>query len=163
MDQAKEWLPFMSLTVALLAVFFGPLISWLMARRQIDSTLKVANKQILAPMRQRWIEALRDLISELTSEAHYLYIAGGDEETEEAAEKNDKARHRMLFLEQKIRLMVNPNEDDHQALIQRIRDLVTEADSSGRPREDFGALHKEVTDLSRRVFKREWKRIKEPF
>lgn len=162
MDQVKEWLPFMSLAVALLAVCFSPLISWLVAKKQINSTLKVANKQILAPMRQQWIEALRDLISELTSEAHYLYIAGGDEETD-ATGKTDKARHRMLFLEQKIRLMVNPKEDDHQVLVQRIRDLVTEAESSGRPRKDFGALHQEVTDLSRRVFKREWDRIKEPF
>ncbi len=60
-------IPVLSLIVAALAVFVGPLISWLVAKRQLASSLEVANKQIIAPMRQAWINDLRDLLAELTS------------------------------------------------------------------------------------------------
>lgn len=160
-DKINYWLPVLSLLVALLAVFFGPAISWLVTRNQIRSSLRAANKQILAPMRQQWIENLRDLIAELTSEAHYLYIAAADEDTEEGSAKNERASRRMLFLEQKVCLMLNPNEADHQDLIRKIRALVGAAETYDPKGPEFGALHEAVTDLSRRVFKREWDRVKQ--
>jgi len=64
----------------------------------------------------------------------------------------------------KISLLLNPNETDHQQLIEKIRRMVESASIEGPRRvedQNFGALHTEVTDLSRRVFKREWDRIKE--
>ena len=45
-------IPVLSLIVAALAVVFGPLISWRIAKRQIEASAEVANKQITAPMRQ---------------------------------------------------------------------------------------------------------------
>jgi len=45
-------IPVLSLLVAAIAVFVGPLISWSIANRQVQSSLAVANKQIIAPMRQ---------------------------------------------------------------------------------------------------------------
>lgn len=160
MGKVTDWLPVLSLVVAALAVFFGPAISWLVARHSIRSSLKAANKQILAPMRQQWIEALRGLIAELTSEAHHLYIAAADQDSDEGSAENEKAHRRMLFLEQKVRLMLNPNEADHQDLMGKIRALVHAAEAyESRP--EFGDLHDAVTDLSRRVFKREWDRIKQ--
>lgn len=68
----------LSLIVAALAVFFGPFISLHVARRQVRSSLDVANRQITAPMRQAWINALRDLLSELCSSAHHYFVAGFD-------------------------------------------------------------------------------------
>lgn len=155
MDRVNYWLPILSLVVAALAIFFGPLISWLVARSQIQSSLKAANKQILAPMRQQWIEALRGLIAELASEAHYLYIAAEDEETDKGSAKNERARRRMFFLEQKVSLMLDPNEADHQDLIKNIRALVQAGECYDSKGPEFGGLHKTVTELSRRVFKRE--------
>lgn len=161
MAKLNDWLPVISLLVAALAIFLGPAVSWLVARNQVRSSLKAANKQILAPMRQQWIEDLRNLIAELTSEAHYLYIAAADEDPDEGSTKNEKARRRMLFLEQKVRLMLNPNEADHQDLIVKIRALVSAAEAYDPKGPDFGSLHIAVTDLSRRVFKREWDRVKQ--
>jgi hypothetical protein len=73
----NQLLPIISLIVAALAVFLGPLISWAIAKRhtssfeknlllQTETSLKIANKKIIAPMRQAWINQLRDLIAELT-------------------------------------------------------------------------------------------------
>ena len=49
MDNA---IPILSLIVAALAVFVGPFISWFVAKSQLASSLEIANKQIIAPMRQ---------------------------------------------------------------------------------------------------------------
>jgi hypothetical protein len=49
------------LVVAALAVFVGPVISWYAAKRQLTSSLAVANKQIVAPMRQAWIKEVPQL------------------------------------------------------------------------------------------------------
>lgn len=161
MGKINDWLPVLSLRVAALAVLFGPAVSWLITRQQVRSSLKAANKQILAPLRQQWIEALRGLIAEVTSEAHYLFIAAADEDIDEGSAKNEKARRRVLFLEQKVRLMLNPNETDHQELIGKIRALVNAAEAYDPKGPEFGGLHEAVTDLSRRVFKREWDRVKQ--
>lgn len=72
MSMLAPTLSILSLIVAILAVFIGPIISLRIARRQVCSSLEIANKQVIAPMRQAWINNLRDLISELTSSAlHY--------------------------------------------------------------------------------------------
>ncbi len=68
------WLPVLSLIVAALAVFVGPFVTAWVARVQMRASLRAANKQIVGPMRQQWIEALRDLIAELSSEAHRVFV-----------------------------------------------------------------------------------------
>jgi hypothetical protein len=159
-DQSLE-LALLSLVVAALAVFVGPLVSWHVTRLQIRASLRSANKQILAPMRQQWIESLRDLISELVSEAHHLYVAAADEDSDEGAVANESVRRRMRFLVQKIDLMVNPSEEPHQELVEQLGRLVSAADRRGVGAADFAGLHAAVTDTSRRVFKQEWNRIRE--
>ena len=113
-------IPTLSLIVAALAVFVGPIISWSIAQRQIRassalasdqirSSLEASNKQIIAPMRQTWINNLRDLLAELTSSALHYYVAGFEDRTEEEYQ-------RVSLLESKVRLMLNAKEDDHQRL-----------------------------------------------
>lgn len=75
-------IPILSLVVAALAVFFGPIISWRTATRQLRANLEVSNKQIIAPMRQAWINNLRDLLSEITSNALHYHVAGFEERTD---------------------------------------------------------------------------------
>src|SRR5216683_8062210 len=93
-------IPVLSLVVAALAVFVGPFISLRVARRQVMASLEVANKQITAPMRQAWINSLRDLLAELTSSAQHYYVAGFEDRT-------DQEYQRLTLLEQKVRLMLN--------------------------------------------------------
>ena len=83
-------LPILSLVVAALAVFVGPIISWIIAKRhtassvrnvslQAETSLRIANKQIVAPMRQAWINSLRDLIAELAGKCAHYWAAGSEE------------------------------------------------------------------------------------
>ena len=110
----KDAIPILSLLIALLAVFVGPLLSWLTARRQAAIALAVANKQIIAPMRQAWINSLRDLTAELSSRALHYYQAGFED-------RSDAEYQELTLLEWKIVLMLNCNEADHSELEQSIR------------------------------------------
>jgi hypothetical protein len=47
MDQV---IPILSLVVAALAVFVGPLVSWFVAKRQVGSSLALTDKQIRASL-----------------------------------------------------------------------------------------------------------------
>lgn len=158
-------IPVLSLVVAALAVVFSPLVSWLIARRQfknsleltqrqINSSLAVANKQIIAPMRQKWINDLRDLIAELASDSLHYFRAGQDFE-------GYKNFQRLTFLESKIQLMLNPNEEDHQKLEWMIGEMLKALQRGEKGRDDFIATHPEVMKFSRQVFKREWNRVKD--
>ena len=148
-------IPTLSLIVAAIAVFFGPWISLRIAKRQMASSAEVANKQITAPMRQAWINNLRDLIAELAGDALHYFTAGHDF-------KGYQNFQRLTFLESKIQLMLNPNEPDHQRLEWMIREMMEglqAGDEQGRQK--FIATHPEVTKLSREVLKREWNRVKD--
>jgi hypothetical protein len=46
-------------------MFIAPLISWHIAKRQIESPANVANTQITAPVRQEWINDLREPVAAL--------------------------------------------------------------------------------------------------
>lgn len=147
-------IPILSLVVAGIAVFVGPLISLRIARRQVMSSFEVANKQIIAPMRQAWINDLRDLIAELTSSALYYYVAGFED-------RNDKEYQRLTHLEHKIQLMLNPKEEDHKKLEQLIRQMIASIERGKEGgNNDFIATHPAVMEMSRQVFKREWNRVK---
>ena len=72
------WLPFVSLVVAALAVFVGPWISARATNRQVRASLIAANKQIVAPMRQAWINSLREKVADVLSTAWWYYVSGED-------------------------------------------------------------------------------------
>jgi len=159
-------IPILSLIVAALAVFVGPIISWSIAKRQIRaasllakdqirSSLEASNKQIIAPMRQAWINNLRDVLSELTSSALHYYVSGFEDRTE-------KEYQRVKLLESKVRLMLNAKEDDHQRLEALIRKMIAAIHYEKGKEDVFPDLHTEVVALSRTILKREWDRVKEP-
>jgi hypothetical protein len=96
-DQLKTAIPIFSLLVAILAVFIGPFVS-----------LRVANKQITAPMLQIWTNALRDLLAE--------FIATADQYAYEPEKLTDEAHYHLSLLEYRIRFMLNLEHDDHRKL-----------------------------------------------
>lgn len=158
-------IPVLSLVVAGLAVFVGPLVSWfvtkrqlassgILADRQIRASLSVANKQIIAPMRQAWINTLRDLLAELSSSALHYHVAGFEERT-------DDEYRRLTLLEHKVAMMLNPIEDDHKQLEQLIRKLISTLERGREAEQGFPDLHQAVVTLSRQIFKREWNVVKE--
>ena len=157
-------IPVLSLMVAALAVFISPWVSWLIAKRQgenlkrqIEASLEVATKQITAPMRQAWINNLRDNIAELSGTALHYFVAGFED-------REDEDYWKLTLLEHKVRLMLNPNEEDHQRLEAVIREMMEALERRYKARDDnnFVAAYEEVMKLSRQVFKREWNRVKDP-
>lgn len=109
-------------------------------------------------MRQAWINNLRDLLSEIASSALHYHVAGFEDRT-------DQEYQHLTLLEYKIKLMLNPRENDHQqleSLIARMTGMLSQQGSS-KLDADFEACHEAVIALSREVLKREWDRIKTEF
>lgn len=103
-----KYIPIISAITALLAIIIGPFVTLYIARRQIKSN-------VLLPNRQKWINTLRDELS------NYLAImartAGAT-----ASRTDDQAYLRTCIedlcrSESKIQLLLNPKKDDHIALI----------------------------------------------
>jgi hypothetical protein len=149
-----EIIPVLSLVIALLAVIFGPLISLRIARRQVVSSLIVANKQIVAPMRQVWINNLRDQISEISSSALHYHLTGYED-------REDNEYKRLAELEGKISLMLNFKEEDHKRLHDSIREMLSALYKGKEDDHAFVAVHPKVMVLARDILKREWDRVKE--
>lgn len=147
-------IPILSLIVASLAVFVGPFVSWFVAKHQLSSSLEIANKQIIAPMRPAWINNLRDLLAELTSSALHYHCAGFDNRT-------DKVYQRLTLLEHKVTMMLNPLEDDHKQLEKLIRQMVSALERGREGEPDFAKIHPDIKDLSRQIFKREWNCVRD--
>ena len=116
-----------------------------------SAATEASTNQITAQMRQAWINKLRELLAELTSKSLHYYVAGFED-------RSDEEYQRVKFLETHIQLMLNPNEDDHQRLEMLMRRMVNSLD---RERNDeFRDLYPKVLDLSRKILKREWDRVK---
>ena len=137
-------------------MFVGPVISWRVAKRQLTATLEVSNKQIIAPMRQAWINNLRDILSELLSIALHYHVAGFEDRT-------DQEYQHLTHLEYKVSLMLNPLEGDHQRLEKLIAQMTARLSQQGSAKLDseFETCHKAIVALSRQVLKREWVRVKD--
>ena len=119
----------------------------------IVAVLEASNKKITAPMRQEWINKLRELSAELISSAQHYYVAGFEDRT-------DEEYQRLTLLQAHIRLMLNSNEEDHRRLEKLTRRIVTELEKAKI--DEFPDLLVELATLSRKILKREWDRVKEP-
>ena len=146
----------LSLIVAILAVVVGPCVALKVARRQIRASLEAAGKQITAPMRQAWIDKLRELLAELTANTVHGRAAGG------IGKRHSEENTRLFLLLAHIQLMLNPEEADHQRLEELMRKMVAEIKDEQGSQDELSALRAELIALSRTILKREWNRVKEP-
>ena len=103
MQNLEEVIPILSLAVAVLAVLVGPFISHIIARKQIENTVILAKKNIVAPIRQRWINELREILAELTTTCTYFW-------SEVNEEKKEAYHLRIRSLIGKLELYINPWE-----------------------------------------------------
>ncbi|MEJ1371037.1 MAG: hypothetical protein RPU61_07060 [Candidatus Sedimenticola sp. (ex Thyasira tokunagai)] len=146
--ESSEIISFLAMLVSLTAVIVGPIV-----------TFKVAKRQIVSPIRQKWIDELRELISEYLSECEKLLVLGEDgilnkEETDE------KIFTRLLYLEQKLKLMLNPNEERHIELLKIVKEITEEIHHGVGNIIDFGGKLKGATEVSQKILKEEWVRVK---
>lgn len=148
-------IPLASLVIAALAVFVGPLISSRVAKRQIESSQRVANKQVVAPMRQAWINALRERVSAICAEAEYLCYTNSIGENIPDYPKHTR---RLYRLEKEIALTINPLENDHDALVKSISKMLYCVQTKNV--NDFNLALQETMGLTQRILKTEWNRVR---
>lgn len=154
----QESIQLLSVVVALTAVIVGPLISLLVAKKQTESSKAVADLQaranVLSKNRQDWINTLRieiaGFISSVTMVLPMLLT-----------QKDSLEMHKLLSQLQlhlaKTKLLINPKEDDHTALISKMESVKNHVMSfKGQPQE----LTDELVALAQKVLKREWERVK---
>lgn len=135
--------------VALVAVVLGPFLSAWVARRQI-----------VAPIRQKWIDELRDLITEFLSTAQMLVVVNDSNGILNEDDIDKETYKNMLSIERKLTLMLNPNESLHNELMVHIRELLDKTEHGVSNLSEFGPLVSKITETAQRILKEEWVRVK---
>jgi len=150
-----------SACTALVASIVGPVVTLVVSKRQFSASVLSAN-------RQKWIESLRDLLAEGISLLIAALIV-----RERWKDKWNKGRgavaadpallekvQRLALAQAKVRLMINPQEDDHlhlhQAIMVSIKRLQSEDALESETEDDIEVISK----LAQSILKREWQRVK---
>jgi hypothetical protein len=150
-----------SACTALVASIVGPLVTLTVAKRQINANLVSSN-------RQKWIETLRDMLAELISLLVAVVVVKsgfkGDWNDGLAAIEADRSLldklERIVLVQWKIRLLINPNETDHQELYRAIETAFAHAKSRQSQEAEISADIESITRLAHGILKREWERVK---
>ena len=138
-----DLIPILSLVVAALAVFVGPTLS-----------ARSTKRAMLGPMRQKWINDLRALLSEVSSRCLHYFKAGYEDRTEAEYQHITDLEHQIIF-------MINPNEPEHQALVQVVRNMVNALESGRESESEFMASYEKLLKDGRSILKREWRVVKQ--
>lgn len=164
MCDSPESLATLSLIVALVAATAGPLITMAVARFQLRMHKEQLNQQaiqfreqliqqsgqaklqVISPMRQQWINTLRDTVAEILSQATQLHLRNDPPESTE--------RMQLAAREAKLELLINPKEEDHRLLLQSVRFVVNSI--SGAERHEFHNGHCTAVKIAQKVLKQEW-------
>lgn len=148
--------------MAALAVFIGPWISARATERQIRAGLLAANKQIVAPMRQAWINSLREKVADVLSTAWWYYISGEDPSgPDKDGLAGSRVEKRLRFVIQEIELMLNLAEPGHVELLELLNKTVDSCYGESGSVADFPDYHRDCSGTCRRVLKKEWNRVRE--
>ena len=145
----NETIALVATITALLAVLLGPLVSIWVAQKQ-------ARVSVLSTNRQAWINGLRDDISEFISICVLVHCGTWSDRGEK--EFDDKFE-RLVLVESKIKLRLNPAEDDHNRLAyllaQARHSLGNHAnDRENRKFDQWTELYKQFVPLTQSILKR---------
>ena len=160
-----EVVSILSLMIALLSVVVGPLISLRIARKQNETQLLIAERNIRSAVhsrnRQEWINTLRSKIAEFISLTVTLRIQYGVKP--EPKENIFESGRELFLLGTQIELMLNPAETDHAELsgfLDKVSKGLTELDN---PQSEIAMLDAvgDMLPLAQRILKREWQRVKD--
>ena len=144
-----EVISLISVGATLCAVIIGPCV-----------TLKVAKRQIISPIRQKWIDELRELMSQFLSESRKVIVLSEGCGLLNADKTDESAFQKLLYIQQKLGLMLNPNEEDHSELVNLVHEITEDVQHGGGNLIDFGNRLGKATTLCQKILKYEWQRIK---
>ena len=154
-------LSLVSAFTALVASIAGPFVTLYVARTQMRVTVRSA-------YRQRWIEEFRELIAQLCSD---IAIAVQNREAMIkdgrvviGAERDLLGNFgKLVYTANKIRLMVDPLEREHQKFIASIEALLTlfrMGPEEGDLQTAGQAIAQEIVALTVAIVRREWARVR---
>lgn len=146
---ASDIVAFLSMIVALTAVIVGPVANF-----------RLASRQLISPIRQKWIDELRDLMSTLLSKCRAVLIMNEGRGLLDKNKPNEALLSEILFLEQKLQLMLNPNETDHQDLVRLVHAITDDVQHGARNVVEFGQRLTNASTCCKSILKREWERVK---
>ncbi|MDC5758317.1 hypothetical protein OPW41_11970 [Vibrio europaeus] len=151
-EELKELSPFLAVLVSIIAVAVGPFLSG-----------KIARKESLATMREKWIYTFRDTLVELITELELESYAFNDDSIF-ADEEGEQLYKRLLAKTVRIRLMVNTGEDVYLKLTDRLDLFLTSLRDGSFASKESGAkdledLLKEIKELSAEAIRLEWKKV----
>jgi hypothetical protein len=143
-------IPVISALTPLFAVIYGP-----------RKASKDTRKQIVLPMREKWISGLRSIIVEnLTILDSHIFASKFDLNVTKSL-LDDRQLEKLLFNTNMMKLMLNLNESILNDLIGKMADLntlVTKTDDD-EFLSKYNTSYKDVIDISQRLLKTEWNRI----
>ncbi len=150
----SNWPQIITALAAVLSAVVGPVAAYFIARKQIRANLVSAN-------RQKWIDAIRDDVSEfLTVWDKFSGLL--TKRSKEGYFDNDKdineffeSHYRMEFLFTRIKLRLNPGDRNHNTLLEMIEALM-KSERSGSGLE----LPNRIVDWTQHILKAEWDRLK---
>lgn len=142
-----------SAATALVAVVVGPLVSIYVMRRQIHASVVSAN-------RQKWIDNLRDQLTELITGIRFLGLHRSLDHIDD--EGFVERFQKLVLVETKVNLLLNPIEEDHSALSKTIRQAIEKifAGDEKEKRTRVKELSDSIVTQSQAILKREWQRVK---
>ena len=158
-DNSTQSTQVWSMMIALAAVIIGPFVSFQIAKRTIKTQLLIAEQNVRASVlsrnRQEWINLLRNTIAEYLAVVYML----GDPNL-----SNEKAQHlleRLYTAKFRVSLLINPNEPDHRKLDDLLFDFIEKIAAANKPDEEAVLeVRQTLVELSQKILKEEWKRVK---
>lgn len=137
-----------SLVIAFIALFVWPLISYIIANKQIGMTLQITKNQIFSPLKEEEIKYFRKLIAKLLWISNHLYVAR-DENTEGTIHEE------IEFLYYEIEMFLNFNNKIENELNKHLKRLVFKIDYE-KDENSFIESHSCVNKLAKNVIEK-WK------
>jgi len=104
-------------------------------------------------MRQKWINDLRVLLSEISGSCLHYWQAGYEDRTDQEYKRITDLTHQVIF-------HLNPNEDEHNKLIEVIHNLEASLSKGKEGDDEFFSAHGKLLDQGRKVLKTEWEVVK---
>jgi hypothetical protein len=150
---------FVTASTALVSAVTGPLVSYIVATRQIRAS-------VISNNRERWTEALRDSVAEyvaLLLSASMVKQTIGQNPLKAVTEDHALLEivERIILVKNKIMLMTNPDENRYRELCEIVEGtyqalMSDDPEASGRIRIGSEA----ITRAGRNVLTAEWARVK---
>jgi hypothetical protein len=150
---------FVTASTALVSAVTGPVVSYVVAHRQIRAN-------VISKNRERWTEALRDCLAEyvaLLISASIVKQRIGEDPLQAVSVNHDLLQivERIILVKNKILLMSNPDEKPYAEvceLVEATYQMLATDDPEAPARIRSGA--EALTRAGRRVLRIEWVRIK---